>query len=143
MNNMVELGRNWCEKINEDVYRSDMLEQICDIDTVVNTPEVKKTHFIVIFHFVAFLLVTNQEKGIQISINSKTTTTHHKQAFTSSCSRHGQIKKDIQQRFKLHQVKKQPKIFYLSSYKLITKSQYDETKCFKDNYVLAVALDLE
>lgn len=51
----------------------------CDIGTVVshiNTPKVKKT---VVVHFVAVLLVTNQEKGATDSMNSKSSTTQHKQ----------------------------------------------------------------
>lgn len=56
---------------------------MCDVDTAVvhiNTMKVKKT---VIFHFVAVLLVTKQEKGDTDS-NSKNSTTQHKQTFSWS-----------------------------------------------------------
>lgn len=84
---MVELGQSglvWENKIWGCVYRIEMLEQ-CDIGTVVIqiiTQTVKKQT--VLFHFVAVLLVINQEKGATDGMNSKSSTTQHKQTFSSS-----------------------------------------------------------
>lgn len=87
------------------MYRIEMLEQVCDVCSVVIHMNTLKHSQITLC--ICFISSKPGERGTD-DMNSKEILNQCKQIF--SCSHHEQTQKDKHQMIKLHQVKKKPRI---------------------------------